>query len=69
MAPDPHRGLQSRSPGGVQQGAEFQVVIRMQMGDEYGADILQRHALIAKATRHAKARIDNDALPAKRQQR
>ena len=66
--PDFHGRFKSRGPGGVQERAKFQIVVRMQMGDEDQFDRLQLNALIDQTTRHSQTAIHNNAAPIKNQQ-
>ena len=61
-----------REPGGpcgVEKGAEFQHMVRVQMRDEDEIERLQRHAGIDKAFRHAEPAIHHDAAAADLQKR
>ena len=57
-----HRGREPGGPGSVQQRAELEVVVRVQVRDEDQRQVLERHALIDQATCHAEPAIDDDAL-------
>ena len=61
-APDRQRRLQSGCPGGVDQRAEFQIMVRMEMRDDDGFQLAQIDVLVDQPPRYAKSAIDDDLL-------